>query len=288
MKKTSRRTDCFISYFQQYLFQKIPWLYFRTMENFCRKMYFRTFKKKKKREQNFSKKKPHGTLIENDKNAANEINNFFVNVGPNLAKDVKDPWKYSGTECDNVVEDITTNRDEVMKLLKAVDISKSSAISDLASKILKPALITLVDQLTHILNSSFSTNNFPSEWKLATVVRLPKDGDFSQCTNYRPISLLPMPGKILEQISHNRIFCDDDNILNKNQGGFRKNHSTISTVALFTNGFYNTINSKKHSIATYIDFSKAFDTVDHHILIQKLNKLGIKGKTPKQLLFIFP
>ena len=92
-----------------------------------------------------------------------------------------------------------------------------------------------------------------------------------------------MPGKILEQIIHNRIdiFCVNNNILNINQGGFRKQHSTISTVAHFTNTLYNSLNSKQYSIATYIDFSKAFDTVDHDILIHKLSKLGITGNTQK-------
>ena len=124
---------------------------------------------------------------------------------------------------------------------------------------------------------------FPSEWKLATVVPLPKDGDLSQCTNYRPISLLPMPGKILEQIIHNRInsFCDENNILVQYQGGFRKNHSTIGTVALHTNNLYNAINNKEYSIATYIDFLKAFYTVDHQILFRILDKIRTKGNVQK-------
>ena len=86
---------------------------------------------------------------------------------------------------------------------------------------------------------------------------------------------------ILKQILHSRIncHCEENNILNENQGGFRKNCSTISTVALYTNKLFNAINKKNISIATYIDFSKAFDTVDHHILLLKLGKIGIKGNT---------
>ena len=126
-------------------------------------------------------------------------------------------------------------------------------------------------------------NTFPTEWKIATVVPLPKDGDLSQCTDYRPISLLPLPGKILKQILHSRInrHCEENNILNENQGGFRKNCSTISTVALYTNKLFNAINNKNISIATYINFSKAFDTVEHHILLLKLGKIGIKGNVQK-------
>ena len=80
-----------------------------------------------------------------------------------------------------------------------------------------------------------------------------------------------MPGKILEHIIHNRVtnFCDNNDILNENQGGFRKYHSAIGTVALFTDNLYEAINNNQISIATFIDFSKAFDTVNHEILLKK-------------------
>ena len=200
-----------------------------------------------------------------------------------MAQTFSNPWVYSGLLCDNEMNDIRTDRAEVLKLLKDIDIGKSSAVQDLSSKILKPAFIALVDQLTFIFNLAIEINIFPTEWKLATVVPLPKDGDLSQCTNYRPISLLPMPGKILEQIIHNRInsFCDDNNILSKNQGGFRKDHSTISTVASFLNTLYNALNSKEHLIATYFNFSKAIDTVNHKILLSELGKVGIGGNVQK-------
>ena len=198
----------------------------------------------------------------------------FTSIGPNLAKDMSDPWNYDGLNVANSIPDITTDRLEVLKLLNEIDIYKSSAIPTLSSKILKPALISLIDQITFIYNLCFQNGTFPNSWKRAIVTPLPKEGDLSLCTNYRPISQLPLPGKILEQIIHNKIdaFCDTNKILNENQGGFRKNHAAISTVAIFTDELYNAINSKKFSLATFIDFSKAFDTVNHSILIKKTGK----------------
>ena len=76
-------------------------------------------------------------------------------------------------------------------------------------------------------------------------------------------------------------YCENNNILNENQGGFRKNHSTIPTVALYTNKLFKAINHKNISIATYIDFSKAFDTVDYQILLRKLNRVGIEGNVKR-------
>ena len=231
-------------------------------------------------------KNSSGEIIENPKTLSNEMNKFFTSIGPNLAKNMRDPWTYAGVTIHENIDDITTNNEEVSKLLKDININKSSAIKGISSKILKPALTLLVHQLTFIYNLCFQKNIFPKKWKEATVTPLPKDGDLSQCTNYRPISQLPLPGKILEQIIHNRIdtFCNTNNILNENQGGFRKNHSTISTVANFTNNLYNAINVKKYSLVTFIDFSKAFDTVNHDILIKKLGKIGIRGNCQNLIL----
>ena len=225
-------------------------------------------------------KNKDGKIIENPKELSNEMNSFFTSIGPNLARDMREPWSYEGITIDNNMADFTTNSNDVLKLLKEINVNKSSAINNLSSKILKPAFILLVDQLTFIYNLCFRTDIFPTSWKKATVTPLPKEGDMSQCTNYRPISQLPLPGKILEQIIHKKIdtFCNENDILNKNQGGFRKNHSTVSTVANFTDNLYTAINNNKFSLATFIDFSKAFDTVNHDILIKKLGKLGIRGK----------
>ena len=167
--------------------------------------------------------------------------------------------------------------------IKDIDTSKASDVPHITAKILNPAFTVFVNQLTYIFNLCLTQNIFPDDWKIASVVPLPKEGDMSQCTNYRPTSLLPLPGKILEHIIHNGIstFCDENDILNDNQGGFRKKHSTIGTVSLFTDNLYEAINNNQISIATFINFSKAFDTVNHKILLQKLGKIGISGNMKK-------
>ena len=84
---------------------------------------------------------------------------------------------------------MTTNDIEVRKLCLQIDITKSSAIPGLSSKILKDAFLCLIPQITFIFNLSFSTQIFPDAWKLTNVIPLPKEGDLTKCTNYRPISL---------------------------------------------------------------------------------------------------
>ena len=156
-----------------------------------------------------------GNLIENSKDKANEMNNFFTSIGPNLAKNMRDPWVYSGVEVADNIRDINTNSEEILKYLKEINLTKFSAIPLLSTKILKPALILLCDKLAFIYNLCFQNRCFPKSWKTAIGTPLPKDGDLSLCTNYRPISQLPLSGKILEQIIHNRIdtFCSNNHIL---------------------------------------------------------------------------
>ena len=180
--------------------------------------------KSNKNSQQIFLKDENDELVLDNKTAANMMNDFFTSIGPNLAKDMTDPWVYTGETFENNIDDMFTDRQEVLKLIKDIDTTKASAVPNIASKILKPALIALIDQITFIFNLCLSQNIFPNEWKIASIVPLPKEGDLSKCTNYRPISLLPLPGKILEHIMHSRIIslCDNVDILNKNQGGFRK------------------------------------------------------------------
>ena len=206
-------------------------------------------------------------------------NQFFTSTGPTLSENLNDLWIYFGKTIEVDIDDIQTNEIEIINLFKEININKSSAIPNLSSKVLKPACMALVNQFVHLFNMCLKDNTFPDEWKLTIVTPLPKDGNLSKCTNYRPISLLPLPGKNLEQIIHARVndFCSVNNILNENQGGFRKNKSTTSTVADFTNNLYSNLNQKYYSLATFINFTKAFDTVNHQILFKKLFKLGIRG-----------
>ena len=207
------------------------------------------------------------------------MNEFFVSIGPKLSKKWdQNQWSYHGIYSNNEIPEMITNNIEVRNLCLQIDITKSSAIPGLSSKILKDAFLCLIPQITFIFNLSFSTQIFPDAWKLTNVIPLPKEGDLTKCTNYRPISLLPLPGKLIEKIVHERIsnFLENHTLLDPNQGGFRKNNSTINSISNFTDHIYNSINEKQVSISVFIDFSKAFDTVNHKILLEKLKHLGIK------------
>ena len=131
---------------------------------------------------------------------ADYINSFFVNIGPNLARLFTEPWVTDMARTNMELPSMVTNEDEVKKLVKEINIYKSSAIKNLSSKLLKPAFLVIIPQLTHLFNLCLQLGIFPESWKTATVIPLKKDGDKSDVGNLRPISLLPLPGKLLERV----------------------------------------------------------------------------------------
>ena len=212
-------------------------------------------------------------------NVANYINTYFVGIGEELARKFDSNNTPIYDQLDSVMNNIETTQVEVLELCKDININKSSAIEYVSSKILKDAFIILSKKLTTCFNLSFATGIFPDEWKLAKITPLHKGGQKNQINNYRPISLLPLPGKLIEKIVHKRItlYLDEHEILNTNQNGFRSKHSTQDTVAKFTDDIAMNINNNKCTLATFIDFRKAFDTVNHKILLTKIHSLGISN-----------
>ena len=217
--------------------------------------------------------------IVNDEDTAGYINEFFTSIGPNLAKDFKDRWSYDGKVCNHLMPNMSVEEQEVVKLVNNLSTHKSSSVKNVSSRVLKDAFQALSDKVTYMFNVALSTGNFPRLWKRAKVVPLPKEGDRRDVNNLRPVSLLPLPGKLLEKVIHTRIsqHLGQYNLLSENQGGFREKNSTINIIANMTDNIFSAINRKQLTIATFIDFKKAFDTVDNEILLKKLQLIGIKG-----------
>ena len=184
---------------------------------------------------------------------------------------------YDGTVSNESLLMINNTEEEVLACCKEIDTTKSSCITDVSSRVLKGAFILLVTKFTHLINCSFTTGIFPRNWKIANVVPLFKGGNRNFVGNYRPVSLLQLSSKIIERIVHNGIstYMENNQYLDDKQGGFRKKHSTIGTIANLTNDISNGINNRDITLTCFIDMAKAFDTVNHKILLSKLARLGI-------------
>ena len=172
----------------------------------------------------------------------------------------------------------TTNA-EVMTILLLLDDNKSTGISSIPTKLLKIAAPIIVPYLVSIINLSFIKGTFPKLMKLAKILPIFKSGSKSDVNNYRPISLLSVFNKILEKLMHNRLysFLEQNNVIYNSQFGFQKNKSAQHSLIEIVEKVRNCIENKKYGCGIFIDLKKAFDTVNHDILLRKLEHYGIRG-----------
>ena len=159
--------------------------------------------------------------------------------------------------------------------------NKSTGFDNIDSYIVKQIAPQIVNQLADIFNKSFLTGIVPTKLKIAKVIPLYKTKDPALFCNYRPISLLPVFSKILERLMYNRLynFLTEHNILSMNQFGFRKKYSTFLALMELVDNITKNIDGGNYSIGIFLDLSKAFDTIDHTILLDKLCRYGIRGVT---------
>ena len=142
-----------------------------------------------------------------------------------------------------------------------------------------PVIETLLPPLTYITNLSFTEGVFPHELKIAQVLPLYKNNDPMLFNNYRPISILPFFSKLFERLMYNRLidFIEKHQLLYQYQFGFRKNHSTFTALVVLLEKITAVLNNSEFAVCIFIDFRKAFDTVEHSILLEKLYHYGIRG-----------
>ena len=172
-----------------------------------------------------------------------------------------------------------TSVDEILYEISNLNLSKSCGPFSIPITILKLLKHQISLSLVDIFNCSFSTSTVPDKFKIASVIPVHKQGSKFILNNYRPISLLSIFSRILEKIVCKQLdsFIVKHNLLYENQYGFRSKHSTLHAVISITDKIQKAIDQGYYSCGIFLDLSKAFDTVNHQILLDKLEYYGIRG-----------
>ena len=169
--------------------------------------------------------------------------------------------------------------DDIEREILSIPKNKSYGLYSCPTRILSCAKHILSGPLADIFNMSVQKGVFPSKLKEAKVIPVYKSDDETEPGSYRPISLLSVFNRLLEKLMYHRLksFLDMNNVLFKAQYGFREKHSTQHAILDTVNIIQNNMDSKLFTCGIFIDLKKAFDTVDHGILLQKLDHYGIRG-----------
>ena len=225
------------------------------------------------------------TRVTNDpKEIAEAFNKFFCNIGPDLAKHFNnynnnEHINYLGTSSNQSMYMTKTNTLEVSKLISNLDPKKSPGHDGFSSKYLKLCAPFISNILAIIFNKSITEGVFPDSLKIARVSPIHKKGEITDPSNYRPISVLSLINKVFEKIVHKRLYSylTKFNLIYRYQYGFQEGYSTMHALVEATDMIKDAIDKKLLTCGLFIDLSKAFDTVDHKILLDKLFHYGIRG-----------
>ena len=227
-------------------------------------------------------------LISDPNLVAETFNEYFSTIASKLQKKIHNPSKdYSAFLHDENPNNFfikPTNATEVINNINDLNNNKGVGPHSIPTKIFHQIKFAVADPLVEIINLSFKTGIYIDDLKISKVMPIFKDkGSELERTNYRPISLLSNINKIIEKLMHERVydFLEKYKCIYELQFGFRKGHSTSHALIDLTEAIRRSIDQNKFSVGVFIDLQKAFDTVDHHILLKKLEHYGIRGTANK-------
>jgi hypothetical protein len=215
---------------------------------------------------------------------SNILNQHFSTVGERINENIPSSQNnfkdYLNIPQQNSFVFFTITESEVISAIKKLKENKST-INEIPVSIFKNIHDIIAFPLSLLFNMSRNTGIYPESLKSSIVTPLFKGGNKDLVSNYRPISKLSTINKIFERIIQVRLnaYFDKFNLISKNQFGFCKGKSTIDALNIVLDSIYSALNENYYAIAIFLDFAKAFDCVDHSILLHKLEYYGIRGKS---------
>ena len=220
---------------------------------------------------------------DNDNDIAEAFNNFYGSI----AEKTKAKIVNTNTTFDefmprpnqNTFFAVPTTAVEIADLIRNLNTNSAVGPRSIRSDILKLISPSVSPMLSQIFNECLIEGIFPDCLKTAQITPVHKKDSLIEIENYRPISLLSNIGKLFEKLLHDRIykFFEKENLLFNKQFGFRKHHNTSHAIIALTESIRNSLRKKEYSVGVFVDLQKAFDTVEHDILIKKLDTYGLRG-----------
>ena len=225
-----------------------------------------------------------GELVSHKETIANKFNSYFTNIGPELASKIKTnddkTFKdYLNTPCEHRFQFTPVTEHEVTRIIDMLKPKSSHGFDGLSVKLLKLILKDISKSVTLVINQSLHTGIFPDLLKIAKVIPIHKKDDNTILDNYRPISILPALSKVFERVMFNQVhgFFKLHNLYYDSQYGFREQHSTELASLELIDRLLVELDNGETPLSIFMDLSKAFDTLNHDILLYKLKYYGIIG-----------
>ena len=220
----------------------------------------------------------NGTKITDKKKIVDSMNEHFVNIGKKTQEQVNFENYVNYRVTSNLLLSPTTDL-EITKIINTLKMKTSHGHDKISNVLLKKVVNSIRLPLLIIFNNSLKEGVFPDLMKKAKVRPLYKCDNPQICDNYRPISLLPVLSKVLEKIVYRRLtgHLESNDILYKAQFGFRSNHSTHDAIETFIGNCIEGLDRDLKCLCVFIDLKKAFDTVNHRIILRKLELMGVNG-----------